>query len=348
MSKNKIDLGMARRYLKALAPDAEQFTFQTFSDTKDWKGRVRAGHGDPHARVSVSSFDKASKTLSEKNAFGVGVFVTINKTDGRGRKSENLKAFRAVFADMDADKCKTTMPRWPLKPSIVVASNGGKNRHVYWLVDGDISEAVWKGIGAHLVEKYGADSNATDTVRVLRVPGFYHCKGKPALVKLLECNGRRYTAGALVEAFPPIVRKPKRRSAGAVMPADVNRGALRSALEHLAATPHPRLKHGGTYVDDYETWMRFGLAIKRDLGDEGFDIWDEWGRFSDRYPGEENSRQKWDNAFDVETRAIGDVVHVGTIFHTARLQGWSFTRYQVRDALRKARAAMRQSVEVRP
>lgn len=79
----------------------------------------------------------------------MGVFVTVNEMDGRGRKRENFKAFRAVFADMDADKCKTTTPRWPLKPSIVVASNGGVNRHVYWLIDGDISEATWRAIGAH-------------------------------------------------------------------------------------------------------------------------------------------------------------------------------------------------------
>jgi hypothetical protein len=86
MRKNKIDLGMARRFLNVLAPDAEQFTFQTFSDTKDWKGQVRAGHGDPNAGVFVKSFDKAAKTLVEKNAHGAGVFVTINETSGSGRK----------------------------------------------------------------------------------------------------------------------------------------------------------------------------------------------------------------------------------------------------------------------
>ena len=44
-----------------------------------------------------------------------------------------------------------------------------------------------------IVEKHGADSNAADPVRVLRVPGFYHCKGKRALVRLTKCGGRRYT-----------------------------------------------------------------------------------------------------------------------------------------------------------
>lgn len=37
MSKSKIDLGMARKFLNTLAPDAGKFTWQLFSDTKDWK-----------------------------------------------------------------------------------------------------------------------------------------------------------------------------------------------------------------------------------------------------------------------------------------------------------------------
>jgi hypothetical protein len=35
---------------------------------------------------------KAANSLTEKNAVGVGIFVTVNEMDGRGRKSENFKA----------------------------------------------------------------------------------------------------------------------------------------------------------------------------------------------------------------------------------------------------------------
>lgn len=198
-----------------------------------------------------------------------------------------------------------------------------------------------------LVRKYGADGNATDTVRVLRVPGFYHCKGKPVLVKLLECNGRRYTAGELAKAFPPIARKTRNRRVAEVQNGSVDVPALRSALKHLASIPHPNARHGETYADDYDTWVRFGLAIARGLGESGFSVCDEWARSSTRYPGDDESRVKWET-FDVESRLTGDPITVGTIFHCAKRHGWSFTRHHFAELLARDRQRMATAGEVRP
>jgi hypothetical protein len=336
MSERKIDLGMAHRFLKALAPDADKFTWQLFSDTKDWKQQVgarRARGGDPHAGVFLKSLDKAASSLSEKNENGVGVFVTINETRGTGRTLANFGRPRSLWADMDG----APTPKWPLPPSMIVESSPRKF-HFYWLIDGDMPLSTWRGMMARIVDRYGADRAATDPVRVLRVPGFYHCKGRPVLVKLLVCNGRRYTGGELVKAFPPIARKPKRRSAGAVTPTNVDRDALRSALQHLAGVRHPKAKRGETYADDYDTWVLFGIAVKRALGDDGFVVWDEWSRTSSRYEGEAISRTKWES-FDVDDRA--SKVTVGTIFGRAQRHGWSFGRFRARNAFESGLAAIR-------
>jgi hypothetical protein len=337
----KIHTRAAQEFLDALDPDAGEFTFQTFSDSNALKVMRQGRLVDPYARTIKATFAKAVKELAEKNKFGVGVFVTVNATNGVRRTRGNFDRPRAVFADLDG----VPMPKWPLAPSIIVESSKGKF-HCYWLIDGDMSLDVWSGCMRRIVDRYGADKNATDPTRVLRLPGFFHCKGKPSMVKLVEYNGRRYTAGSLVKAFPPIKGREKRSPKRARSSNEVDIGALCSALEHLAATPHPRLRHGGTYVDDYETWMLFGLAIKRDLGDDGFAIWDEWSRFSDRYPGTQGSRAKWDNDLDVDAAAVGGEVHVATIFHRAKLQGWSRTKYEVRAALEAAQAARAQRVHV--
>jgi hypothetical protein len=34
-----------------------------------------------------------------------------------------------------------------------------------------------------------------------------------------------------------------------------------------------------------ETWLQCGMAIKAELGDAGFDIWDQWSRIADNYRG---------------------------------------------------------------
>jgi Primase C terminal 2 (PriCT-2)/RepB DNA-primase N-terminal domain len=355
----KVDLDMACRFLKALAPSAGKFTFQTFADQKNLKVRrvvnsaanyalykgdanakLRYEKADPLAKIKFESLADIADALVQRNRVGAGIFVAINEMDGDGRRLENFKRFRAVWADMDAEKCKTTTPKWPLKPSIVVASNGGANRHFYWLLDGEIEEATWKGIGARLVEKYGADRNATDLVRVLRVPGFYHCKGEPAMVKLLDCNGRRYTAAELAEAFKPIKRRGKKRtSRPANGDGSVDVGALQSALGHLVGISHPKAKHSETYADDYDTWIRFGHAIKRGLGDDGFSVWDEWAQTSSRYPGEAESRSKWDS-FAVEGWNASDPITVGTIFACAKRHGWSLLGFRTKCAFANGLAAL--------
>ena len=82
----------------------------------------------PLARIYHGSLDDHADKLVQLNAEGAGIFFAVNELDGGGRKLKNFKRFRAVFADMDADKCKTTSPTWLLKPSIIVASHGGINR----------------------------------------------------------------------------------------------------------------------------------------------------------------------------------------------------------------------------
>ncbi|KAJ56300.1 hypothetical protein ACMU_04970 [Actibacterium mucosum KCTC 23349] len=70
-------------------------------------------------------------------------------------------------------------------------------------------------------------------------------------------------------------------------------------------------------ADDYDTWIRFGLALKHSLADDGFDIWNEWSGKSNKYEGSAACREVWDN-FEPD----GDVA-IGTIFHMAKQRGWN-------------------------
>ena len=35
--------------------------------------------------------------------------------------------------------------------------------------------------------------------------------------------------------------------------------------------------------EDRDTWVEIGMALKSELGDGGFALWDAWSRQSDRY-----------------------------------------------------------------
>lgn len=80
-------------------------------------------------------------------------------------------------------------------------------------------------------------------------------------------------------------------------------------------------------ADDRETWVAMGMAVKSELGDGGFDIWDEWSQTADNY-NQQAARNVW--------RSIrGHGVTCGTLFHTAMGFGWVD-----KDKPTKASAAM--------
>src|SRR4051794_441316 len=76
------DLEMAKSFLAALDPSANKFTCQLCSD-------IRAG-GD--AEVIHGSLEEVWPKVIQLNTpeAGVGVFITVNETDFKGRSSENI------------------------------------------------------------------------------------------------------------------------------------------------------------------------------------------------------------------------------------------------------------------
>ena len=120
------DLEQARRFLAALDATG-QFTFQTFCDDKHVdldtkKGLARKFHGD------LATHAHSLAALQRKRA---GAFVTVNKTDLKGRKEENITSVRAVYVDLYGSPLEP-VHEFPLKPSIIIESSPGR-WHAYWL-----------------------------------------------------------------------------------------------------------------------------------------------------------------------------------------------------------------------
>ncbi len=67
--------------------------------------------------------------------------------------------------------------------------------------------------------------------------------------------------------------------------------------------------------DDRDTWLRIGMAIKSEVGDSGFDLWDTWSQQADTYDSND-ARDVWKSI-----RANGKVT-AGTLFHEAKANGW--------------------------
>jgi putative DNA primase/helicase len=66
---------------------------------------------------------------------------------------------------------------------------------------------------------------------------------------------------------------------------------------------------------DRETWVRMGMAIKSEFGEDGFDAWDSWSQGADSYS-EKSARTTWRSI-----KAVGKV-GIGTLYHEAAANGW--------------------------
>ena len=169
------DLDEARRFLEALDPSATFWTFQTFDDNHPPDEKL--------ARVLHGTLEEHAATLTQYQARGAGVFVTVNKTDGRGRTKKNITSVRAFFLDLDGAPLEPVRA-WE-EPHIICATSSGR-WHTYWLVNNCPLEAFAK-VQKDLIACFGAD-NVHDLPRVMRLPGFWHQKAEPSMVRLVDSN----------------------------------------------------------------------------------------------------------------------------------------------------------------
>jgi len=289
------DRDAASRFLRFLDPSAQDFTFQTFDDDRS-NGHVSNG--------------KLARDTSDRNEVlglyerGAGVFITINKTDLTGRKSENIKAIRSIWQEDDGGHGGP----FPLDPSCVVESSPGHFRR-YWFVSDhwpadEQGRADFAAVMARMVESYGCDKNAKDICRVLRLPGFLHRKDptRPHMVRIVEDSGRRYGREEIMRAFPPVERETHRIS----NEWRANDGDGERIADALRTIP----------ADDREIWLQVGMALKDELGDNGRPIWDRWAatcpdKFKDR-----DQDRTWRS---FRRNGIG----IGTLFYHAQQHGWS-------------------------
>ena len=69
-------------------------------------------------------------------------------------------------------------------------------------------------------------------------------------------------------------------------------------------------------ADDRDTWVQMGMAIKSELGDAGFALWDAWSQRSKRYKAAD-ARAVWRSV-----KPTGGIT-IATLYHLAKEYGWA-------------------------
>jgi putative DNA primase/helicase len=280
------DLQKSKSFLDALDPTASAWTFQTFDDD----GRRKDGS---LARVFHGTFDQHAASLAALQAQGAGIFVTVNETNLQGRKAANIKRVRALFVDLDGSPLEP-VTEWE-EPHIICETSP-ERWHAYWLVQ-DCPLASFSEVQKDLAETFGGDRSVNDLPRVMRLPGFYHLKGAPFMVRMIDTRAfpAPFTVAELRSKLDTIKPTPKlsEQARAASVQIDIGRAYGAAAAESGAKEVAEIL----TYIPPdcgYADWLSVLMGLHEWSGgsQQGLSIADDWSAKGVKYkPGE--VAKKW-------------------------------------------------------
>jgi len=168
----------------------------------------------------------------------------------------------------------------------------------------------------------GGDPTGKPVVHPLRWPGSWNLKTNPRMATIavlhetaeINLDDAVEALELAVEAAGIAQQTPRGASSTPEAPLDLVRSAM-AAIPNL-----------GDAVS-YPEWIRFGYAVWRATGgsDEGFEIWDNWSRLSDKYEAKESTANVWraiGNSIRGSSVKVINTAGAGTIFFHAARAGW--------------------------
>ena len=142
--------------------------------------------------VYHGTFEELKAKLGAANNFGAGIFLMVNEGDGLRhngaktcRTAASVKKVRALFVDLDGAPLEPAL-NYKIAPSMIISTSPNRY-HAYWLVD-NCPLQEFKQHQQALAKQLNGDPSVCDLPRVMRVPGFYHMKREPILVKIISLN----------------------------------------------------------------------------------------------------------------------------------------------------------------
>ena len=311
----------AEAFLNALDGKDAQFTFQTFDDVEVWsdekKKNIKRQNKDL-VRVYHGTFNEHKQALAAINKCGGGVFVTINETDLKGSKKENILKIRAVFVDLDGSPIQPILdlPE-DLQPHIIIESSPNK-WHAYWLVD-NCGLELFPHVQCALAAKFNGDIAVNNINRVMRLAGFSHNKGESFITRIrtMQDDLYPYSVNKLIVGLDLELEKITHRKQAATAtvatlatveddftiglpPTAETIADIKSALDYLSC-------------EEYHDWIRQAMHLKT-LGDVGLNLWLAWSSKSAKFDRAE-ALNKWHSLQANRT-------DYKAIFNEAKAKGW--------------------------
>ena len=192
-------------------------------------------HGNSKGWITRSCIDENGYSqwhykyleLKETDLTGENIYITLNTFYKPCRRLECIKELNFVYIDLDYYKTKYTKEQVIMNlesnyfNKIIPATNyildSGRGLALIWLINKVPSQALplWKAIEEYLynqLKEFGADRQALDATRILRVPGSINSKSK-TVVSIIDEYDYIYDLREIQKEFLPEL-KPKEKKKG--------------------------------------------------------------------------------------------------------------------------------------
>ncbi|HFE9682766.1 TPA: phage/plasmid primase, P4 family [Clostridium perfringens] len=165
--------------LKGSENSCGRINIRVFSDKKG------TGFKGKNLSFNMKDFPSKSKILMAHNEANRGIFFVVNYGGNSDRKINKINAQFFECDTLSLEEQMENISKFPLEPSIIVQTK--KSLHVYFLIKNGKVEK-FRDIQKKLAKHFNGDGSCINESRVMRVPGFYHCKEKPVRVKCIKFN----------------------------------------------------------------------------------------------------------------------------------------------------------------
>ena len=192
-------------------------------------------HGNSKGWITRSCIDENGYSqwhykyaeLKETDLAGENIYITLNTFYKPYRRLECIKELNGVYIDLDYYKTKYTKDQIIMNleenyfNKIIPATNyildSGRGLALIWLINKVPSKALplWKAVQEYLysqLKEFGADRQALDATRILRVPGSINSKSK-TVVSIIDEYDYIYDLREIQKEYLPEL-KPKEKKKG--------------------------------------------------------------------------------------------------------------------------------------
>lgn len=165
--------------LKGSENSCGRINIRIFSDKKG------TGFKGKNLSFNMKDFQSKSKILMAHNEANRGIFFVVNSGGNSDRKINKINAQFFECDTLSLEEQLENISKFPLEPSIIVQTK--KSLHVYFLIKNGKVEK-FRDIQKKLAKHFNGDGSCINESRVMRVPGFYHCKEETVRVKCIKFN----------------------------------------------------------------------------------------------------------------------------------------------------------------